>query len=93
MARNNQSKTLIPKKLQQWQPQTPLTGRARLGLWEKYRGIWKNKKPDPIKNEPKAFPRLQKNPKPQNPQDLIFKEFPPFSTQKIFFLGWEILFS
>jgi hypothetical protein len=49
MARNNQIKTLIPKKLQQWQPQTPLTGKARLELWEKYRGIWKNKKPDPIK--------------------------------------------
>jgi hypothetical protein len=49
MKKNNQIETLIPKKLQQWQLQIPLTGKERLELWEKYRGIWKNKKPDPIK--------------------------------------------
>jgi len=46
---NNQINTLISKKIQQWQTQIPLIGKERLKLWEKYRGIWKNKKPNPIK--------------------------------------------
>lgn len=33
----------------EWHPRLPLTGKERLKLWEQFQGIWKNKKPDPIK--------------------------------------------
>ena len=45
--RISQKKRIAGPRIQIHYP--PLTGEGRLRVWEKVRGMWKDRKPDPIK--------------------------------------------